>query len=420
MPLRLVGSPHRAFIFSETLSTRFLLLLFPLRFSTSAMSNRPNFQGGRRGGGPNSGRGGGGARRGGGRGGGGGGGRGERRWWDPVWRAERLRQQAAEMEVLDENEWWGKMEQFKRGGEQELIIKRNYSRGDQQILSDMAYQLGVYFHAYNKGKALVVSKVPLPNYHADLDDRHGSTQKEIRMSTETEKRVGNLLGSSKGEVPIDNSPNASSQSSKQSVPGVDISKPVPVLVTDASKERVSLELKERQEKMKTCDSVKALQSFREKLPAFKVRSKFLKAVAENQVEFYKLLVLFNAGIPCAALHLPINQEKFTDGPEARSTVYMGNYVETLPKKVRLLSSLTVCPGNFVRFGKMYSTKSSGMKQLVGEEEKYEGVRRRASDKYAAELRESLGVFKTAKEATKAVQKAKAERVKQRRKEADSI
>lgn len=45
---------------------------------------------------------------------------------------------------------------------------------------------GVFFslflfgsHAYNKGKALVVSKVPLPDYRADLDDRHGSTQKEV-------------------------------------------------------------------------------------------------------------------------------------------------------------------------------------------------------------------------------------------------
>lgn len=35
-------------------------------------------------------------------------------------------------------------------------------------------------HAYNKGKALVVSKVPLPNYRADLDERHGSTQKQVR------------------------------------------------------------------------------------------------------------------------------------------------------------------------------------------------------------------------------------------------
>lgn len=49
-----------------------------------------------------------------------------------------------QMEVLDENEWWSKMEQMKGGGEQEMIIKHNYSRADQQTLSDMAYQLGLY------------------------------------------------------------------------------------------------------------------------------------------------------------------------------------------------------------------------------------------------------------------------------------
>lgn len=48
------------------------------------------------------------------------------------------------MEALDENEWWGKIEQMKRGGEQELIIKRNFSRADQQTLADMAYQLGLH------------------------------------------------------------------------------------------------------------------------------------------------------------------------------------------------------------------------------------------------------------------------------------
>lgn len=37
-------------------------------------------------------------------------------------------------------------------------------------------------HAYNKGKTLVVSKVPLPDYRADLDDRHGSTQKEVFLN----------------------------------------------------------------------------------------------------------------------------------------------------------------------------------------------------------------------------------------------
>lgn len=54
--------------------------------------------------------------------------------------------------------------------------------------------------------------------------------------------------------------------------------------------------------------MKALQSFREKLPAFKVRSEFLKAVAENQVEFYKLLVLFNV-IVCT-LSLRVLKLKF--------------------------------------------------------------------------------------------------------------
>lgn len=48
------------------------------------------------------------------------------------------------MEVLNEDEWWGKMEQMKNGGEQEMIIKRNFSRADQQTLNEMAYQFGLY------------------------------------------------------------------------------------------------------------------------------------------------------------------------------------------------------------------------------------------------------------------------------------
>ncbi|KAM3689686.1 hypothetical protein ACJW31_09G065500 [Castanea mollissima] len=191
------------------------------------------------------------------------------------------------MEVLDENEWWGKMEQMKGGGEQEMIIKRNFSRADQQTLYDMAYQLGLYFHAYNKGKTLVVSKVPLPDYRADLDERHGSTQKEIRMSTEIERRVGNLLNSSESQgalTSIDSSV-APSQGGKRkpSSSGVNIIQPDSLSEIDSTKDNLSLELKQRQEKMKVSDSSRAMRSFREKLPAFKVKSEFLKAVAENQV-----------------------------------------------------------------------------------------------------------------------------------------
>ncbi|KAF8091347.1 hypothetical protein N665_0447s0007 [Sinapis alba] len=284
-----------ASLYLSPLSTlRFLLpyspKLFPLPslFRISAMPpHGPNSQGGRRGGGFSSGRGGG---RRGGRGGGsgggrgGGGGRGEQRWWDPVWRAERLRQQQAEMEVLDENEWWNKIELMKAGGEQEMVIKRNFNRNDQQTLGDMAYQMGLYFHAYNKGKALVVSKVPLPDYRADLDDRHGSTQKEIQMSSETERKLGTLLKTTQQAGSSNASTSASNdQRDSTAAPALKKSDSASKFSDSHEKEKFSVALNDRQEKLKATESVKALQAFREKLPAFKMKQGFLNSVSENQV-----------------------------------------------------------------------------------------------------------------------------------------
>lgn len=238
------------------------------------MSYRPNYRGGRRGGATPSGRGGGGGR--GGRGGGG------QRWWDPAWRAERLRQIQGEKEVFDQNEWWDKIEKMKRGGEQEMIIKRNYSREDQQTLADMACELGLHFHAYNKGKTLVVSKVPLPDYRADLDERHGSTQKEIKMSSDIERRVGSLLDNTqpKGAGSVNAPSTTTNGKLKQTIT---TTKPVSAEQTDSSNEKLSVELKERQDKMQASDSLKTMKAFRGNLPAFKMRSEFLKTVHENQV-----------------------------------------------------------------------------------------------------------------------------------------
>lgn len=49
-----------------------------------------------------------------------------------------------QMEVMDENEWWAKMEQLKNGGEKEIVIRQNFKREDQDILADMAYQFGLH------------------------------------------------------------------------------------------------------------------------------------------------------------------------------------------------------------------------------------------------------------------------------------
>lgn len=271
-------------LFSNSFSsTTPLSLTLPLKHSRTltlfTMAYRSNYSGGRRGGPNSGGRGG----RGGGRGRGRGGGGGEQRWWDPVWRAERLRQKAAEVDVMDEKEWWQKMNQMKEGGEQELIIKKNFKREDQDVLADMANQLGLYFHAYNKGRVMVASKVPLPNYRADLDERHGSTKQEIRMSSETQQRVGHLLETSDSRKNVKNSSPSYSQTLKGSANTVELDKHGCISRVDTMEEKLSIELKQKQEKMMETESLKSMLSFRKGLPAFKVKSEFLKAVTENQV-----------------------------------------------------------------------------------------------------------------------------------------
>ncbi|GAB2253881.1 hypothetical protein Droror1_Dr00021690 [Drosera rotundifolia] len=219
--------------------------------------------------------------RGGGRRGGGG---GRQRWWDPAWRAQRLSQFQVAVEVMDKSEWGVKLEEFNRGREQEMVIKKHFSRDDQDTLARMAAHLGLYFHAYNKGKTLVVCKVPLPSYRADLDERHGSTQNEIRMSSEIERRVGKLLESSKSAVVTDMPlSSASFQNGKPQLGTLSVKEAASVSQNELAKQRISRRLKERQESMKTGDSARAMLSFREKLPAFKVKDDFLKAVARHQV-----------------------------------------------------------------------------------------------------------------------------------------
>lgn len=69
------------------------------------------------------------------------------------------------------------------------------------------------------------------------------------MSSETEKRVENLLGGSGGTVSVNNYPGASSQMVQK--PHVsDMAKPPVQVKNDTRKERLHSELKQRQESQK--------------------------------------------------------------------------------------------------------------------------------------------------------------------------
>ena len=73
---------------------------------------------------------------------------------------------------------------------------------------------------------------------------------QIQMPTEIERRVGNLLNSSQKAAAGNESDATSSQGGKQASLGGKIVKPASMLETDAAKEKQSIELKQKQDKLK--------------------------------------------------------------------------------------------------------------------------------------------------------------------------
>ena len=73
---------------------------------------------------------------------------------------------------------------------------------------------------------------------------------QIKMSTETERRVGNLLDSLQEAVAVDGPSAVSSQGVEPSSSGASITSSVSNLEIDTAKEGLSVELKQKQEKTK--------------------------------------------------------------------------------------------------------------------------------------------------------------------------
>ncbi|GBG82962.1 hypothetical protein CBR_g36488 [Chara braunii] len=303
-------------------------------FGRSAGYNRGGGGGGGRGGGGRGGGGRGRGRGGGGRGGGdGGGGGGQQRWWDPEWRKAKLAQiskQKGPMLEVDEDKVWQLFQELKASNKQEFILRGNYGREGCELLQSLAEEAGLHCRDYGKGEAVVVSKVPLPNYRADLDSRHGRTEREITMSAATEDRVERALeharrsdtGSSAAKSVMTSGPEHPRQNldaskvkvpssawddgdwdsneAPQQVPKVSAQGPVAADTigrktpawgkaqsTDTAlneKARQDGEmLKTKQARQQASPAVQAMLAFRRKLPAFQKKQELLDAVRNNQV-----------------------------------------------------------------------------------------------------------------------------------------
>lgn len=63
----------------------------------------------------------------------------------PGFQSAVLSLQGPKEEVLDENEWWDRLETLKVAtDQQEVVIKRNFGRSGQEILEDIALRLGLH------------------------------------------------------------------------------------------------------------------------------------------------------------------------------------------------------------------------------------------------------------------------------------
>ncbi|KAH9602084.1 hypothetical protein KSS87_013738 [Heliosperma pusillum] len=186
------------------------------------------------------------------------------------------------------DEWKWKLTMLLRNlDEQEVVSRERKDRRDFEQLSAMATRMGLHCRQYSK--VIVFSKVPLPNYRHDLDDKR--PQREVVLPFDLQKDVNILLRrhiaqktNIKGAFP-----NSSVLNSTASLGNRELSSRIsqPSVKMSAAKERLlrdkSEQLQKRQQDWQNSPEGQKMIEFRRSLPAHKERDALLKAVSENQV-----------------------------------------------------------------------------------------------------------------------------------------
>ncbi|PKU81642.1 DExH-box ATP-dependent RNA helicase DExH3 isoform X1 [Dendrobium catenatum] len=189
--------------------------------------------------------------------------------------------------VANIDEWRWKLSMLLRNPEEQEIVSRDKrDRRDYEQISNLAKRMGLYSELY--GKMVVASKVPLPNYRPDLDDKR--PQREVVIPLSLQRRVEGLL-----QEHIDRIELASSCKYSQMLEGtsstVDTKEAVDekqdTLVDDILMEKI---LQRRSWRMRNLqrswqespEGIKMLNS-RRSLPAYMEKESLLSAIARNQV-----------------------------------------------------------------------------------------------------------------------------------------
>ncbi|GMP59060.1 hypothetical protein CsSME_00022494 [Camellia sinensis var. sinensis] len=183
--------------------------------------------------------------------------------------------------------WRWKLTTFLRSKDkQELVSREKKDRHDFEQIAALASKMGLYSHLYIK--VVVVSKVPLPNYRFDLDDKR--PQREVILPPGLQRRVDCYLGeclsqksrSMEGFWDISRSNSSCSIATDEGL----FEQPEPLPQSKAAMENIiwkrSLQMRSQQQVWQESSEGRKLLEFRRSLPAYKEKEALLMAISQNQ------------------------------------------------------------------------------------------------------------------------------------------
>ncbi|PIA33471.1 hypothetical protein AQUCO_04100124v1 [Aquilegia coerulea] len=185
------------------------------------------------------------------------------------------------------DEWKRKLTLLIRSkNEQEVVSKDKRDRNNFEQIANLATKMGLYSHLY--ARVFVISKVPLPNYRFDLDDKR--PQREVVIQFGLQRRVETLLSEYISKEPTRGTLSDgffSRSSSTGSLSGYEgffeQQEPQTSAVMEKILRRRSLHLLDQQQAWKESEEGEKMQRFRRGLPSYKERDVLLKTISRNQV-----------------------------------------------------------------------------------------------------------------------------------------
>ncbi|KAF9599180.1 hypothetical protein IFM89_035639 [Coptis chinensis] len=189
--------------------------------------------------------------------------------------------------VANIDEWKWKLSLLSRSEQdQEIISRDKRDRRDYEQISNLAKRMGLYSELY--GKVVVASKVPLPNYRPDLDDKR--PQREVVLPLSLQRRVEGLVQEHLDRMQLTSGKINDNSGDSRVVDQIEDLNPdenpdsfLDRSVMEKVLQRQSSRMRNFQRSWQESPEGNRMLDFRKSLPAYSEKDMLLSAIARNQV-----------------------------------------------------------------------------------------------------------------------------------------